>query len=512
MTTTSTRSRKSKQSRSDLPTLGPGLVKWMERNLVHGPGDLYGKPYRLDPWMKRVVYEIYRYDPVSFVRPVRKATIGIAKGNAKTEFTAALAVTEAAAPTVPGPSGPSLRVSPDVPVAAASRDQANLCFGAATAMIEQGPLAPFFETFQYEIRLKGRAGKIYRIAAVAGSNDGSLPTAFVADELHEWQGEGKTRVHTVITNSLAKRRSSGLEINISTAGDPELSDLLLEKYELGQRLKAGEFEDDSLLFVWFEPSNAEVDLNDPEALRVAIREANPSSWIDVEQIARRWEVDKIKEHVFRRYHLNQWVTTGEQWLPSGTWEARRSSHEVRDGDRVLLTFDGSYNGDSTVLLGTTIDTEIPHFFEVGVWERPPDARDDWRVPRSEVDAKVDDAFRRYDVVELACDPARWTLYLDEWVERYGDDRVVEYPNTRDRMMPATAKLYDAAVDGLVTHDGSPVLARHVANAVIKPVPRGYILQKDHPNRKIDAAVCAVMGYDRATSWKELNNWVSIELV
>jgi phage terminase large subunit-like protein len=203
------------------------------------------------------------------------------------------------------------------------------------------------------------------------------------------------------------------------------------------------------------------------------------------------------------------VTFGESWLPAGTWLGLTDRQEVEDGASVVLGFDGSYNGDSTALIGCTMDG---YLFEVGVWERP-ETVTDWVVPRAEVDVVIDEAFTKWQVVELACDPARWTLYMDEWAERYGDDRVIEYPNNRERMVPATAKFYDAAVNGLLSHDGSRTLTRHVDNAVIKQLPGGrYVLRKDHPNRKIDAAVAAVMAYDRATWRRETEVEVTVMMV
>jgi phage terminase large subunit-like protein len=52
---------------------------------------------------------------------------------------------------------------------------------------------------------------------------------------------------------------------------------------------------------------------------------------------------------------------------------------------------------------------------------------------------------------------------------------------------------------MLTHDGSPVLARHLANAVTKVSPQGTTIVKDGRGspRKIDAAIAAVMAHDRA---------------
>jgi len=68
------------------------------------------------------------------------------------------------------------------------------------------------------------------------------------------------------------------------------------------------------------------------------------------------------------------------------------------------------------------------------------------------------------------------------------------------MIPACAKLYDAVVDGEMSQDGHPTLARHIDNAVVKTDNLGSRIVKDKRSsqRRIDAAVAAVLAFDRAT--------------
>jgi phage terminase large subunit-like protein len=77
--------------------------------------------------------------------------------------------------------------------------------------------------------------------------------------------------------------------------------------------------------------------------------------------------------------------------------------------------------------------------------------------------------------------------------------VVSYPNTSERMVPSTAKFYEAVVNGSFTHSGNEALNRHVANATTKTSSRGLMIQKANSKKKIDAAVAAIFSYDRATT-------------
>src|ERR1700734_504291 len=89
-----------------------------------------------------------------------------------------------------------------------------------------------------------------RVAAVAGTNEGGLPSLFVGDELHEWGdlGDRKARVHMVIGKSTKKRRmicrlpdgtevsrGPGRILNISTAGFDVEHSMLGAMYLHGQK-------------------------------------------------------------------------------------------------------------------------------------------------------------------------------------------------------------------------------------------------------------------------------------
>jgi hypothetical protein len=80
--------------------------------------------------------------------------------------------------------------------------------------------------------------------------------------------------------------------------------------------------------------------------------------------------------------------------------------------------------------------------------------------------------------------------------------IVEYPSTSARrMVTACAKFYDAVMEKRVTHDGNPLVARHLSNAVVKTDQLGVRIVKENraSQRRIDAAVAAVIAYDRASA-------------
>jgi phage terminase large subunit-like protein len=163
---------------------------------------------------------------------------------------------------------------------------------------------------------------------------------------------------------------------------------------------------------------------------------------------------------------------------------------------VVLALDGSYKNDSTVVLGCTVE-EHPHLFVLGMWERDPNADESWRVDIQEVEETVRQACRTFNVKEVNCDPYRWARTI-QLLEDEGLP-MMEFPQSPNRMVPATQRLYEAVLNDGVTHDGDPRLARHIENAALKIDSRGARLSKEGEGRKIDAAVTAVMAFDRAAT-------------
>lgn len=474
-------------ARKAYPSHGKLVGKWMETFLVHGPGPVMGQPYRLQPFQKRFIHELYRYDPETGRRITRKALLGIGKGNAKTELLAAIALAELAGPLAPP--------APNIPVGAASYAQAGILFETARTMVEEGPLKPYLECFEDKIKRTDGPGVLYKVAAEAGTNDGTRPSLFIADEVHEWTGR-KERVHLVIGNSLQKN-AEGLEINISTAGFDQNS-LLGRLYDYGMKVNSGEIEDLSFLFHWYS-ADPELQLGDPDQLVEAIKQANPGAGIfwPIDNVVRRYRDPGVPEFEFRRYHLNQWTFSDEAWLPAGAWDALVDGRRnIKPRDKVVLGLDGSYSGDATALVAVTVD-ETPHVQVINCWERPAGAPDDWTVPILEVENAVREACRTYDVIEVACDPYRWQRSMDVLAaERIP---VVKFDQTPAQMSPATVLFMEAVGNGLLTHDGDPRLARHVGNGVVKNDGRGPRLMKANKNstRHIDLAVAAVMAHSRA---------------
>ncbi len=463
---------------------GDRAIRFLEAHVVHPDGDFLGQPLRLEPWQRGLVRDLLETN-ADATRRHRRALVGLGRGNAKTTLMAGLALYELIG---------SGRTSPNIAVMAGSWEQANLLFGAARIMASESPtLAPLVDCQDSQILVKGEHGRLYRVAAVAGSNEGQRPSLLVADEVHELLPGTKERAHLVMSTGLRKRRDTA-EWNITTAGVSGQDSIAERLYHLGQ---AGT--DPSFLLRWWS-ADPDLDLTDPAQRLVAVEQANPATWLDRDAIVRRY--DEVPAHEWERYHANRWTAAATAWLPPGSWAAAAAPAGWPDpGAKVVLGFDGSYARDCTAMVGSTLDGYV---FVVRVWERP--AHDpEWKVPRHEVMDTIHGAFARWNVVEFAYDPPGWHRECEELVADYGEGVVVEFPtNVRARMAEACSRFYTGTVTGDLSHDGSPLLARHLAQCVTKPTPYGTVITKHDKDSvlKIDAAVAAVVAYCRATVRRE----------
>ncbi len=101
------------------------------------------------------------------------------------------------------------------------------------------------------------------------------------------------------------------------------------------------------------------------------------------------------------------------------------------------------------------------------------------------------------VREVVADPFRWNRSLQ--VLEAESLPVAEFPQSPQRMSPATSSFYKAVVNRQLTHSADPRMARHVMNCCLREDSRGARVVKDSKNSKrhIDSAVAGIMALDRA---------------
>lgn len=438
-------------------------VRFIEQYLLVPKGEGARSPVRLRPWQREIVRDV-------LADGVRQGLVSLPRGNGKTTLAAFLATWA----LFDGPEGAQ------VLTVASDERQARLVFSAARRMIElNDDLADRVQVYQDRIYCPHHDATLAPLPADPSALQGWDPTLVVVDELHVVRED----VYEAMLLASGKRAESLLLAISTPADDPE--SIMWRLVEHGRR-----GDDPAFAFIEYAAPDG-CALDDEHAWQAA----NPALGDFLARDALRATLRTTREPSFRRFRLGQWVGQVDSWLPWGTWDELADAGRVVAGEPVVLAFDGSASGDSTALVGCTLDG---HVFVVEVWANPGDPR--WRVPRAEVDAAVDLAFDRHEVVELACDPWGWRSEIEAWADRHGEKIVVEWPtNVVSRMAPATDRVYQAVATGRLSHDGDPRLAAHVAHATAKTTPHGDVIVKDRrgSSRKIDAAVAAIVAYDRA---------------
>ena len=434
------------------------------------------EPFKLRKWQRDIAREMY---PATGKRP-RQGLVSMPRGNGKSTLAAVFALYGLFADEIE---------AAQVLVVASDERQARIIFNAAKRMIELSPaLSEQVQIFQDRIYVPHTASELRPLPAEPAALQGWDPSLMIVDELHVVN----ENVWEAISLAAGKREQS-LTLAISTPADNTES-IMWRLVDYGRK------NPDSKTFKLIEhmaPEGCALDDKDAWAI------GNPALGDFLHIDALEATLMTTREAPFRRYRLGQWVGQAQSWLPWGAWDklADRERGEPAPGETVCLAFDGSASGDSTALIGCTLDGYV---FVVAIWQAP-DGDERWRVPRKEVADMIDQSFEKWDVRELAADPWGWRTELEEWSERH-KRKVVEWNTAhRGRMAPATDRVYAAVMTGDLSHDGDEILSNHIQNAVAKSTAMGDLISKDkrNSNNKIDSAVAAIVAYDRA-AWHLAN--------
>jgi phage terminase large subunit-like protein len=478
------------------------VVRWIEANLVHGPGDYLGRPFRLRTDQKAFLYRAYELRPDG-TRRWRRVVRGVPKGDGKTELAAAVALVEFAGPVIfdgwteTGKPRARRRLSPDIPCAAASYDQAGRLYEAASAQVKEGPLADYIDVFETEMQFKdGTVGRLYRVAAVQGANDGRLPSFAVCDETHEWIAN-KKRVHVVLKGGVYKRDGAWM-LEITTAGAKSLGSVAEDAYELKAMIDAGHSPDDETLIEWTEADES-WDLEDPDQLVAAIRQSNPAVDVQfpIKNLIARYHDPATPRHEFRRYNLNQWVeTTGESWLDEypDAW-----NHCLGN-----VQFDPDLTGESAAVMAIDFAQKRDGVAVVTAQLQPdgssPVYARIYKLDGQRIDVAGALQYLR-DVADLL--PIRAIGYDPRYFEfpaqNLQDDGLpmVEFPQSGARMVPACTTALEVIRDGRVVHVADRILAQHVRSAVWRESEEGPRLSKTKSKDRIDGCIALVMALQLA---------------
>lgn len=448
-----------------------------------------GEALQLREWQVELLKHLYARDENGGLL-AQVALIGMPRKNGKSALSsAAIGLYSLIAEGVNGG---------EVIAVAAEKEQARIVFGEAKRMVENSELAELCQIYKDSIYVPNTNSVFKVVSAEAYSKEGLNPSRVIMDELHAHKNRD---LFDVMSLAMGNRGKIGQLVAITTAGvksdSTGFDSVCYSLYQYGKRVASGEISDPTFFMAWWEaPQDA--DHRDPAMWEIA----NPGFDDIVAREDFESAVKRTPEAEFRTKRLNQWVSSAISWLPTGTWDACATEDELDPDAEYILGFDGSFSGDTTVIVACSIpqsEDELPKLYLVKAWEKPIDADDSWRVNIQDAEYEIQKFCGMYKVREVACDPYRWQRSMEVLAD--AGVPIVEWPSTSARrMVTACAKFYDAVVEKRLTHNGDPLLARHLSNAVVRSDNLGVRIVKENraSSRRIDAAVAAVIAFDRAS--------------
>lgn len=384
--------------------------------------------------------------------------------------------------------------TPLIQITAFSEDQTDNVHDALRPMIELGPLAEVIpKTGEEFIRIPG-GGRIDTVTSSHRSRLGQRVTFAPQIETGLWTGG-------LITLAETQRRGlagmSGRAVEESNAWDPAEDSVAQRTAESGAP--------DLFRFHPLPPANLSY-TNKRERRKIHRFNYAGSPWVDLDAIeAEAAELLPIDPVQAERFFGNRPVPGGGQAYNTDRW-AELADPAITVPERSLITIgvDGDRFDDALAIVAT--DVEQAHQWVLGtIWEVPPNAPDDYEHPQDEIDAAMVEAFDLYDVWRVYVDPAGIEHLRNLWRGRWGEKRVVNFETSRFKPMAFAVRRHVAAVHaGDLSHDGDPVLARHIGNAAKRKVSvrderrrQMWVLAKDRPDspRKIDGAPAAVLSWE-----------------
>lgn len=503
------------------PSLGWSLLEWWADNLPSPRNS--AEPLIFTDEQAMVLLRWYEVHPVTGRFLYRRGCSRRSKGSGKSPVEAVKDIAELAGDVVPDgwdaagnpvgrPWGTGDLPDPWVQVAAVSEDQTDNTYSVLFSLLtdNDGRAA---DALGIDVGLTrcflrgGRRGRLEPVTAAAGSREGQPVTYASLDETHLWlPSNGGKRLAATLRRNAGKIGGRTFETtNSFMPGEDSVAEGTHKAVESGQGIFYDAVEAPT------EVDGIHVDADAPdEILRRALEVPYQGCWwVGLDRVVEEIRDPDTTWEDAQRFYFN-WNRKGAgRAVDPKRWEElARPDRDLEPGERVGLGFDGSYSDDTTALIGCTADGFL---FELAAWDRPPNDPG-WRVPRTEVTAAVREAFGRFSVGRMLCDPPMWKTEIEGWAAEFGDDLVIAHDtNSKARQWPACDRFSTGIAEGSVTHDGNPQLSTHVLNMARKNVRvtvedpddkrTPYIFVKSGTG-KIDRGIAAVLAYEAAMSMPE----------
>jgi len=481
-------------------------------SLCHTKGKWAGKKFELIDWQEQIVRDLFGTIKENGYRQFNQAYIEIPKKQGKSELAAAVALLLTCGDG---------EERAEVYGCASDRQQAAIVFDVAADMVRMCPaLSKRVKILASQKRIIYLpTNSFYQVlSSEAYSKHGFNIHGVVYDELH---AAPDRRLFDVMTKGSGDARMQPLFFYITTAGT-DTNSICYETHQKAKDILEGRKIDPTFYPVIYGADESD-DWTDPKIWK----KANPSLDITV-------GMDKVKaacesakqnpgeENSFRQLRLNQWVKQAVRWMPMEKWDqcAFAVNEEELEGRVCYGGLDLSSTTDITafVLVFPPLDEEdkfqlLPYFWipeetldlrvrrdhvPYDVWERQGflQTTEGNVVHYGYIEKFIERLGERFNIREIAFD--RWgAVQMVQNLEGMGFT-VVPFGQGFKDMSPPTKELMKLTLERRIAHGGHPVLRWMMDNIFIRTDPAGNIkADKEKSTEKIDGAIAAIMGLDRA---------------
>jgi phage terminase large subunit-like protein len=484
-------------------------------------GEFEGKQFDLHESQQFIVGSLFGWKRSDGRRRFRMAFIEEGKGNGKSPLVAGIGLYGLVADN---------ESRAEIYAAATKKDQAQILFRDAVAMVDQSP-----ELDAALVRSGGSGhewniadlstGSFFRTVASDDAQSGPRPHIALLDEIHEH----KTGLMVEMMRAGTKGRRQALIVMITNSGTDRNS-VCWSYHEYALKVCAGQLEDDS--FFGYVCALDETD--DPFADPSCWPKANPLLGVSIpvqylqEQVLQARGMPS-KESTVRRLNFCQWVESINPWLSSEVWRAAEEDYDpaLLDGRVCFGGLDISSTTDLTAFVLLFKPTESdPHWRQRSFFWLPSDNLTDkerkdsvpysvWvargflettpgsAISKLSVLARIVDCSARYKIQSIGFD--RWRIEdLKQLIAEEGLLIPLEpFGQGFKDMSPAVDEYERMLISGELRHDGNAVMNWNASATVLDSDPAGNRKPtKAKSTGRIDGVVAAVMAAGRTLNHKD----------
>lgn len=497
-------------------------IGYFEDVLCLNGGEFEGRAFEVLGWQAFILGSLFGWKGADGWRRFRTAYIETAKGSGKSPLAAGIGLYGL---TSDG------EARAEIYAAATKKDQAQILFRDAIAMVDQSPL------LACRLDKSGAPGKEWNLAHLASASffrpvsaddgqSGPRPHIALLDEVHEH----KSRLVVDMMRAGTKSRRQALIVMITNSGTNKQS-ICWEYHDYGSKVCAAgavaagpgdaHFDDSFFAFV----CGLDQD-DDPFKDEACWAKANPSLADGIpglkylrEQVTEARGMPS-KAATVRRLNFCQWVESASPWIGRDVWEAAedRIDPELLRGRRCYGALDLSSTQDLTalqLLFEPTADDPVwrmqPYFWlpEDGLYDKAEKDRVPYLawVDAGYLETTPGRAINKLHVIHRLAEVADWydvkAIAYDRWriedlkmlIESEGISLppLVEFGQGFKDMSPALDEFERRLLNGQLKHNANPVMTWCAANAVTTSDPAGNRkVAKDKATGRVDGIVAAVM--------------------